>query len=779
MDPTPSLRSSLDDECGKLVLKKGKRMGRARYHENKRKKRLYVQYGVAAILALAAVVVFAILYSFDQYDPSLFYSSTSYLDGYGFISNAGGLIGSYAAASLIWFFGLAAYLLIPVCLLMAYGMTMYTDGNWLKNEWDRVIAALLLLPVVSAFLYVYHVGNVSYFINGGVAGQSFYIFLRVLSLDHRAVIIALYALLFSLTIVLLRMSLMSIAQLIVSGIKKIIAHWRIWAKPVIIFIEALKQTALTCIKILGRCAHALIYPDVSAPKVHDEMHPALRLKYQELQEQAVQEVHNNAESSEQQQVPITPVEKPLVKSLQKTTYELPDKIILKVSARKAEAVYTQEHKQLTKVLEEKLARFGVVGTVVAVKPGPVITLFEYQPAIDTKISKITALEHDLTLALEAMSVRIIAPIPGTSRVGFEVANKHRSVVLMGDVAQSSLFAKAQGTLNFIVGKDTSGDDVIVDLADMPHLLIAGSTGSGKSVALNTMLTSWLYTCTPDQLRLIIIDPKRLEFAAYHDIPHLLFPIVTQAHKAGPVVKWLVRTMEERYEKMAQLGMRNITDYKKMCAEKKIKDELPFIVLMIDELADLMMVSRKEIEESIARLAQMARAAGIHLVVATQRPSVDVLTGLIKVNFPSRISFRVTSKIDSRTILDTFGAETLLGKGDMLFMDAQSSRLKRIHGAYVSDAEINATVAHVRMQQAVEYIDIQEVIANHSQHLNQQDDPLLQEVVSFLQTLEEVSISLLQRRFKIGYNRSARIIELLEMQGRVMPAEGARARKIVK
>ncbi len=756
------------------------------YHEKKRKKRLYIHYGMAFIVALITIALFAILYSFDQYDPSFSYSSTAHLDNHGLVANAGGLIGAYGSAFLFYLFGIAAYLLIPLCALTAYGMVAYKNGDWLAHEWDRLLAGILLIPVVSALLYVYHVGLVSYFINGGLVGQSIYIFLRVLSLDHRCVVFALYAFLLSLSFIILRMSFISIAQSVVRVSKSILLHWRTWAKPVLIFTQAVTHTLLTLFRIVGRCTHALIYPDVSAPKLHDEMHPALRLKFDDLQQQSIKEVNNNAETIEQyqqQQVPITSVEKPLVKTAQKTEYELPDKIILKVSEKKLQATYTQEHTQLTKILEEKLARFGVVGKVVAVKPGPVITLFEYQPAIDTKISKITVLEHDLALALEAMSVRIVAPIPGTSRVGFEVANRERSVVLMGDVARSKKFETAQGTLNFVVGKDTSGQEVIVDLVDMPHLLIAGSTGSGKSVALNTMLMSWLYTCSPEQLRLVIIDPKRLEFAAYHDIPHLLFPIVTQAHKAGPIMRWLVHTMEERYETMAQLGVRSITDYKKMCRAKKIKDELPFIVLMIDELADLMMVSRKDIEESIARLAQMARAAGIHLVVATQRPSVDVVTGLIKVNFSSRISFRVTSKIDSRTILDTFGAETLLGKGDMLFMDAQSARMKRIHGAYVSDVEINATVAHVRAQQAVQYINIQEVMAQHSQkrqeEQGQQDDPLLQEVVSFLTTLEDVSISLLQRKFKIGYNRSARIIELLEMQGRVMPSEGGKARKIIK
>jgi S-DNA-T family DNA segregation ATPase FtsK/SpoIIIE len=433
---------------------------------------------------------------------------------------------------------------------------------------------------------------------------------------------------------------------------------------------------------------------------------------------------------------------------------------------------------LAQVLEEKLLRFGVSGSVTKIKPGPVITLFEYQPEIDAKVSKIQGLESDLALALEAMSVRIIAPIPGTPLVGFEVANKERRDVFMRDIVRSSTFQKSKALLPIILGKDTTGDSVVVDLVDMPHLLVAGSTGSGKSVALNALLVSLLCKLKPDELKLIIIDPKRLEFSAYQDIPHLLFPIITQAHRAAPVLRWLVRVMEERYEMMAQLGSRSISDYKQMCKREGKKDELPYILLMIDELADLMMVARRDIEDSIARLAQMARAAGIHLIVATQRPSVDVLTGVIKVNFPSRMSFRVTSKVDSRTVLDALGAETLLGKGDMLFMDSHSARMRRVHGAYVTDTEIDRIVNHIKAQQKVEYTSLEDAVAAYNKDAAHQDEPLLPDIIAYLETIDEISISSLQRRFKIGYNRSARVIEMLEGQGKIMPSNGGKMRKII-
>ncbi|MEX2437860.1 MAG: DNA translocase FtsK, partial [Candidatus Babeliales bacterium] len=421
--------------------------------------------------------------------------------------------------------------------------------------------------------------------------------------------------------------------------------------------------------------------------------------------------------------------------------------------------------------------FGIAGSVVAIKHGPVVTLFEYEPAINTKLSKIMALEDDLALALQAMSIRIIAPVPGTPYVGFEVANKDRKSVSFATLARSEKFTNFSGYLPLILGEDTVGRNVVVDLATMPHLLIAGSTGSGKSVALNTMLISLLYKCTPDQLQMILIDPKRLEFASYADMAHLLFPIITAPDKSIAALRWVVQTMEERYEQMAEFGVRNMFEYNKMC-QTTDHEPLPFIVVVIDELADLMMTTGKEIEDLIVRIAQMARASGIHMIVATQRPSVDVITGLIKVNFPSRISFRVTSKVDSRTILDSSGSEKLLGKGDMLFLNSNAAVLQRVHGAYISDEEIERIAYHIRAQRKPSYIELEYPQQSDAHMLHEADDALYREIIAYLETVEEVSISLLQRRFRIGYNRSARIIDMLETNGHISPSEGSKTRKVL-
>ncbi|MFH1461910.1 MAG: DNA translocase FtsK [bacterium] len=467
----------------------------------------------------------------------------------------------------------------------------------------------------------------------------------------------------------------------------------------------------------------------------------------------------------------------------KIEYKLPDTKIFETDNKvdeKLKKELEEEGLQKSQRLEEKLSYFGIKGKVTAIRPGPVITLFEYKPEIDSKISKIIALEDDLALALMALSIRIVAPIPGRSVVGFEISNKSRQKVTLSNLLNSSEFKKFKGNLPIVFGVDIVGHPVIQDLAQMPHLLVAGSTGSGKSVGMNAMLASLLCNFSPEELKLILIDPKRLEFAPYKDIPQLLFPIITNPRSAAPVLKWLVQEMERRYDLMAQAGVRNISEYQEYLKNNKHLEMMPFIVLMIDELADLMMVAGKDIELHIARIAQMARAAGIHMIVATQRPSVDVVTGLIKVNFPSRIAFRVTSKIDSRTIIDGSGAEKLLVRGDMLYMNSVSSDLQRIHGAYVGVKEVEMLASFLRDQAEPEYLDLNETLKEMTQQeVETVEDDLYPEVIEFLYAIDELSISGLQRKYRIGFNRSARLIERLEMDGFLAPAQGSKPRKVLK
>ena len=438
----------------------------------------------------------------------------------------------------------------------------------------------------------------------------------------------------------------------------------------------------------------------------------------------------------------------------------------------------QAYIENSKVLEQKLKDFGVAGKVVEICPGPVVTMYEFAPAPGVKINKVASLADDLALALKTHSVRIVAPIPGKAVIGIELANPVRQMVFLKDILASDVFQKGKGQLLLALGQDIVGQPVVTDLARMPHLLIAGATGTGKSVGLNAMICSLLYKMGPDKLRLLMIDPKRIELSLYESIPHLIHPVVSEPKEATKALKWAVLEMERRYQLLEEAHARNLSGY-----NKHAEEPLPLLVIIIDELADLMMVSSKEVEASIARLAQMARAAGIHLLIATQRPSVDVLTGLIKANFPARLSFKVSSKVDSRTILDVMGAERLLGNGDMLFLPPGSSSLERIHGAYISESEILKIVEFLKAQGEPDY-DFSVVEPTPDEKEAGADagkdfvDEKYDEAVEVVTSSGQASISGLQRRLRIGYNRAARMIEQMEKDGIVTPTDGMGRRQVI-
>jgi S-DNA-T family DNA segregation ATPase FtsK/SpoIIIE len=444
-----------------------------------------------------------------------------------------------------------------------------------------------------------------------------------------------------------------------------------------------------------------------------------------------------------------------------------------------------------RLLEEKSREFSVEGSVVQIHPGPVVTTYEFKPDAGVKYSKITGLADDLCLAMQAESV-LIDRIPGKSTVGIQIPNPNREQISMRELLESDAYRRSHSKLTLALGKSIHGEPFVADLATMPHLLIAGSTGTGKSVSVNAMLSSILFRATPEDVRLIMVDPKRLELGMYEDIPHLLTPVVVDPKQASNALRWAVREMEERYKTLAAVGVRNIEQYNRNIkleqAEKpgpvldangaEIKP-LPFIVVLIDELADLMMVAGNEVEESIARLAQMARAVGIHLILATQRPSVDVITGLIKANLPARISFRVSSKIDSRTILDGNGAEQLLGKGDMLFLPPASSRFVRLHGPYISEQETARLASFLRKQGKPTYDDT--ITADDKAaggELEFDKDDLYDEAARIVVSSGQASISYLQRRLRIGFSRAARLVDMMEAEGLVSSAAGGKAREVL-
>jgi S-DNA-T family DNA segregation ATPase FtsK/SpoIIIE len=510
-------------------------------------------------------------------------------------------------------------------------------------------------------------------------------------------------------------------------------------------------------------------------------------------------------------------------------YQLPSIQLLNYDAQSANQLDKTAMLELSAKLAQTLENYGVKGDVVAIRPGPVVTMYEFAPAPGTRVNKITNLTDDLALALEALRVRIVAPIPGKAAVGIEVPNRSREKVFLKEILADEMFRKGRAKLPLALGKDIEGGPAVVDLARMPHLLVAGTTGSGKSVAVNSMITSLLYHCSPEDVRMIMVDPKMLELSIYEGVPHLLLPVVTDPKKANLALRWAVEEMDRRYDLLAQLGVRDIATYNEKVAKQfakleadklraaadaaaralendveqaiaKAEDErdadgrqleitspphkLPYIVVVIDEFADLMMTAPKDVETSVARIAQKARAAGIHLILATQRPSVDVITGLIKANFPSRIAFHVTSKIDSRTILDQAGAEALLGAGDMLFCD-RGAAPQRLHGCYVDENEIHRVVEFLKTQGRPVYnLDIIKPRDDEdggnapSLPAGKSDDDMYDKAVYVVTTTRNASISWVQRQLRIGYNRAARLVEEMEKQGVVSPPDHTNKREVL-
>lgn len=775
-------------------------------------------YSFLLSVIVMAVGIVGSLVTFHPTDSSWFYHTTDLIT----CKNLFGVYGSYTACSLFFYLGHAVWTL-PLVLLYSIWMAinLIMSRYRFQEEWDRIVGLLLGVIIYAALSQLIFINPYSFCYAGGVVGHWLIgITGRWCSIIVQK-IVAVTLLLISVILVSRCAYIPFFAALwrmfcycadsskIPARMMRVSMNWAlklfytiIWLCKKIVSI----MTGATLAKMehsiiefqadqdVDQQTHDRIYDQFWSGYLIDDASDAKAEQAESLIEPKVEPILSAVISSFEDHdekcaiVQEQSVDK-LIESYQETIVATFEKehhgyVLPVLPLQKIEQKKLQEHQifiaSQAKLLEEKLGLFDIKGVVVGMHAGPVVTLFEYQPDSKVKVSRILSLEDDLAMALKALSIRIIAPIPGRSVVGFEIANQFRQDVMMSPIVNSLDFLGYKGALPMIFGQDTLGNDIIADLAKMPHLLIAGSTGSGKSVALNVMLVSLLCALKPAELKLVIIDPKRLEFAAYDGIAHLLFPIVTDTKQAIPILKWVVQTMEKRYEIMAKFGVRNLADYKIAAQKNTDMQPMPFIVVIIDELADLMMTAGKAVEDSIARLAQMARAAGIHMIIATQRPSVDVITGMIKVNFPNRVAFKVTSKIDSRTILDVAGAEKLLGRGDMLFLDASKSHLVRVHGAYISDKEIHDIVAQIKKQEKVVYLDLKDHVEQHDlQDLFDGDDEIYQQIVRFIQDLDEISISMLQRRFRIGYNRSARFISILESKGLIMTVDGGKTRRVVK
>ncbi|MDH5202799.1 MAG: DNA translocase FtsK 4TM domain-containing protein [Nitrospirota bacterium] len=669
---------------------------------------------VGVVSLLGSLYLSLCFFTHNIKDPVLFFRTTEPPEP---VRNLGGIIGAYISGWLLILLGLAAFI-IPV-LIIAFGIKrlLGKEGHkiYLLGGILFVVSSSLLLSLLS-FTFTITLEQYPDGIGGLIGKGTAYLAHQLLSL--------LGAYILSITLFLSSLILLSPVSITTLAFSR-------------------KQKTEERKKDIEEILQSVEESEQSAGEML-------------LKEQVIQEIM---------------VSKPVaLKPRKRGGYELPSLELLNLFDSSSVRPSRDELMTGSTLIKQKLEDFDVEGDIKQVHPGPVVTMYEFEPAPGVKINRVVSLADDLALALKAQSVRI-SPIPGKATIGIEVPNRQRETVSLREILSSDSFKKSTSKLTLGLGKDISGSPVVADLAKMPHLLVAGATGSGKSVSINTMVMSILYKATPTEVKMLMIDPKLLELSAYEEIPHLVSPVITNPKEAAEALKKMVIEMERRYRVLAEKAARNIESYNNQVGEE---EQLPYIVIVIDELADLMFTAAADVEDSIARLAQMGRAAGIHLILATQRPSVDVITGIIKANFPARISFQVSSKVDSRTILDSHGAEQLLGKGDMLLM-YPGARIIRVHGALIAEEEIKAVTEFVKAQGKPDYTlleNIQQVDEMGADEKSGERDEMYLKAIEFGELSGEVSISSIQRRFKIGYNRAARIMELMEEDGYVGPPRGA-------
>lgn len=746
----------------------------------------------AIIFAAIGAFLLLSLISFHPGDLQLYVSTPN-----APIKNFTGFIGAHIAGVLYFILGLAAFIVPFLSFVWAANRLLHASG---QKIYLRIGGTIFLMASTSAILSILAgSGQTAAFKGGGLLGLVISDFLlKTCSLPGSLLILAT---LFALSFVL------ATNFLIIPIIRKaVFGLWR-WVKGGMRLPKLALQRPVYLHRKDGRAAEPRLRaePDRARPDGAGLKTEGPRLKRMEGPVVKTYKPGEAAGTREKPQGPrevevkIHPKPEPDAKGTPKPAavnarsergeYNIPATGLLNMPPPIEERKLKEDLKVNSEVLESTLLDFDVEAKVVRVEQGPAITRYELEPAPGVKVNRISALSDDIALAMKAQSVRVVAPIPGKGTVGIEVPNASTSLVFLREIVESDEFKKAvsEDSLPIILGKDIAGKPVITDLGDMPHLLIAGTTGSGKTVCVNSIIASLLYSLEPDELKLLMIDPKMVELAVYNGLPHLLSPVITDAKKASASLGWVVNEMERRYKMLAHAGARNIRVFNEKISANggSMKDEsgnplekLPFIIVIIDELADLMLIARDTIENAITRLAQLSRAVGIHIILATQRPSVDVITGVIKANFPSRISFKVASKVDSRTVLDMNGADKLLGRGDMLFVEPGASKAIRAQGSLIKDLEIERITNFIKSQRAPEYVEEILEAAKRPSFKKFEKDEVYEEAVRFVLETRQASVSMLQRRLGLGYTRAARLIDMMEDEGIVGPYQGSKPRDIL-
>lgn len=750
---------------------------------------LFKREMTALVFLAVSIFVLLALVSFYPQDPSLFHHSTNVK-----VQNWGGIVGAYLADTLVTLFGGGAYFIGGLCLLL----------SGLLFAGVRRQVQLLDIPVYFAFaLFVaiyFHLSVGTLYIDGfdleaggifgGLLGQ-----MGVKFLGRSGI----YLLVFFGTLVTFAWAThVSFKTISIKGIRLgtacatwagrlMVIYWARLKKAISQYRDSIKnwwheKRLRNDVKVIAKSQPQNTDKEVLSPSVDEGVEPRI-----------LERVDKKRKAKVNPQMEFQRLS---------AGYELPALNLLDFDGQQEEIpIDEMSLKMNARILEKKLMDFSVAGKVTEIHPGPVITMYEFQPAPGVKLSRIANLVDDLCLVMGGKNVRIVAPLPNKPAVGIEIPNNRRETVWLKDIIADEKFQKNESKLVLALGKDIEGIPFTADLAKMPHLLVAGATGAGKSVSINSMILSLLYKATPEEVRMIMVDPKMLELSLYEGIPHLLLPVVTHPKKAALALRWAVREMERRYRLLSDINARSIQNYNQKiekgdfiskqkgvgiveAGEEEFTHDkkLPYIVIIIDELADLMMVSSRDVEESITRLAQMARAAGIHLILATQRPSVDVLTGVIKANFPARISFKVSSKHDARTVLDTIGSERLLGQGDMLFIPPGVSQMVRVHGAFITESEVGRIVEFLKTQAKPVYnesiLKPVETEVGEGEDGGGESDELYDQAVAIVAETKQASISMIQRKLRVGYNRAARMIEKMEVEGIVSSASGAGHRQVL-